>query len=109
VISVPTQRITDWETFHDVFAEVLGFPEFYGRNMAAWHDCLMYADEDVGMLNLVVPPGDVLTLALEDADDFGRRCPELYDAILDGAAFVNHARIEAGARAVVAVSAFRTN
>jgi hypothetical protein len=54
VIDFPTGRITDWETFHDVF-----------------------------------------------------RCPELYDATLDGAAFVNYARIEAGDRPIVAVSAFR--
>jgi hypothetical protein len=107
VIDVPTRRITDWETFHDVFAEILGFPDFYGRNMNAWNDCLMYADEDVGMLNLVVRPGDVLTLAIADAGEFARRCPELYDAILDGAAFVNYARIEAGGRPIVAVSAFR--
>jgi len=62
----------------------------------------MYADEDDGMRGVVVPPGDVLTLAIEGATDFARRCPELY-----GAAFVNYARIEAGDRPIVAVSAFR--
>ncbi len=35
VVTIDTRRITDWETFHDVFAEVFGFPEFYGRNMEA--------------------------------------------------------------------------
>jgi Barstar (barnase inhibitor) len=76
VISIPSARITDWETFHDVFAELLGFPDFYGRNMNAWNDCLMYADKDDGMRSLVVPQGDVLTFAIEDVSDFAARCPE---------------------------------
>ena len=42
---MPTARLngelfTDWESFHTVSAEVFGFPEFYGRNMNAWIDCL---------------------------------------------------------------------
>jgi hypothetical protein len=103
-VTIPTRRITDWDTFHDVFAEILGFPDFYGRNMAAWNDCLMYADADDGMRNFVVPPGDVLTLVIEEARDFAHRCPELYLEILEGAAWVNYARVEAGERAIVAVS-----
>ncbi|WP_206361205.1 barstar family protein, partial [Pseudomonas viridiflava] len=34
--------ISDWQTFHNVFAEQFGFPVFYGRNMDAWVDCLSY-------------------------------------------------------------------
>ena len=44
VVSIPTDRISDWESFHEVFSEVLGFPSFYGRNMDAWIDCLTSAD-----------------------------------------------------------------
>ena len=62
VIEIPVSEISDWDTFHDVFAAALGFPDFYGRNMDAWIDCLTYADEDDGMRSVVVPPGDVLTL-----------------------------------------------
>ena len=32
-------KITDYETFHDVFAEIFGFPGFHGRNLDAWIDC----------------------------------------------------------------------
>jgi hypothetical protein len=53
VVEVPTDEITYWDTFHDVFAAVLGFPEFYRRNMNAWIDCLTYADEDDGMRSVV--------------------------------------------------------
>lgn len=35
LVKLDTRRITDWDTFHDVFAEVFGFPGFYGRNMNA--------------------------------------------------------------------------
>lgn len=37
-IPIPTNRITDWHTFHEVFAATLGFPDYYGRNMNAWID-----------------------------------------------------------------------
>jgi hypothetical protein len=105
VVRIPTQRIVDWNTFHDVFAEALGFPDFYGRNMAAWVDCLTYADEDDGMRSITVPPnGEVLTLQLEGAADLKRRCPDLYDAIIESAAFVNWRRIEIGAGPILALS-----
>jgi Barstar (barnase inhibitor) len=45
VVEVPMSQINDWDTFHDTFAQALGFPDFYGRNMDAWIDCLTYADE----------------------------------------------------------------
>jgi RNAse (barnase) inhibitor barstar len=36
LVKVDMGRIHDWDTFHTVFHEVLGFPGFYGRNMDAW-------------------------------------------------------------------------
>jgi RNAse (barnase) inhibitor barstar len=44
VVQIPVERIHDWDSFHDVFTEVLGFPDFYGRSVAAWVDCLTDAD-----------------------------------------------------------------
>ncbi|MDA1214518.1 MAG: barstar family protein, partial [Planctomycetota bacterium] len=32
-IRIDGDLIVDWESFHAHFAEVLGFPKFYGRNM----------------------------------------------------------------------------
>ncbi len=96
VIEIPTDEITDWESFHDVFAAVLGFPDFYGRNMNAWIDCLTYADEDDGMRSFTVEPADILTLRLSNATAFAARCPEQYDALVECSAFVNWRRIEPG-------------
>ena len=55
--------------------------------MSAWKDCLQYADEGDGMSNVVVEADDVLTLLLDDVTSFAVRCPEQYEAILEGAAF----------------------
>jgi RNAse (barnase) inhibitor barstar len=105
IVEVPTHRIVDWDTFHDVFSEVLGFPSFYGRNMDAWIDCLTHVDDDPPDLTTVsVAAGDVLTLQLVDVDDFAERCPEQYAAVVECSAFVNWRRIEIGQPPVLALS-----
>ena len=45
VVTIPTGQIRDWGTFHSVFQTALGFPEFYGRSMNAWIDCLTHFDD----------------------------------------------------------------
>jgi hypothetical protein len=108
IVKVDTRRITDWETFHDVFAHQFGFPVFYGRNMHAWIDCMTSLDApEGGMTSIHVPEGHALALQLEHVDDFARRCPEQYDAIIECAAFVNWSRIERGFPAVLALSFFK--
>ena len=47
-VKLETQQIRDWETFHSVCQQNLGFAAFYGRNMNAWIDCLTYLDEGDG-------------------------------------------------------------
>ena len=95
-------QITGWDSFHDTFAKELGFPEFYGRNINAWIDCLTY--ENDGMTAYPVPPGDILTLQLLDCREFRARCPEIYEALIDCTAFVNWSRIELGDRPILALS-----
>ena len=105
VVSIPTKRILDWETFHDIFAEKLGFPNFYGRNMNAWIGCMTYLDDpSASMTAIHVPRGSVLTLQLEDVDEFLARCPEHYAAIVESCAFVNWRRLERREPAVLALS-----
>jgi len=104
VVIIPTGRIVDWESFHDVFAESLGFPEYYGRNMNAWIDCLIYADDPKsGMLANPIASGDLLTLSIRNAADFKKRCPEQFDALIDCTAFVNYSRREVGDGPVLAL------
>jgi RNAse (barnase) inhibitor barstar len=104
VIDIAVSRITDWDSFHDTFAETLGFPSFYGRNMDAWIDCLTTCDEDDAMASVVVEPGDVLTLQLDEGRAFAERCPDQYAALIECAAFVNWRRIEVGERSILALS-----
>ncbi|QJC51717.1 barnase inhibitor [Paenibacillus albicereus] len=33
-------KLHDWDDIHDWFAEQLGFPDYYGRNLDALWDCL---------------------------------------------------------------------
>ena len=96
-ITIDTQRITDWDSFHSIFAEVFGFPDFYGRNMDAWIDCMTSLDvpED-GMTQVHVAPGDVVALHLHEIGSFAARCPEIYAAVIECSAFVNYRREDDG-------------
>jgi len=105
LVKLDTSRITDWEAFHSLFAEVFGFPPYYGRNMDAWIDCMTYLDDaGAGMTTVHVPAGGVLVLQLEDVNDFASRCPEQYSALIECSAFVNWRRLEAKKSAVLALA-----
>lgn len=105
LVNLDTRRITDWDTFHDVFAEVFGFPGFYGRNLDAWIDCMTWLDDpSAEMTSVHAPPGGVVVLQLDHMDEFIRRCPEQYAAIIECVAFVNWRKIEIGEQAVLALS-----
>jgi RNAse (barnase) inhibitor barstar len=105
ILRFDLSRISDRESFHQVFKEELGFPEFYGRNMDAWIDCMTSLDcpED-GLSTVFVDKDGILVLHLEDAEDFKQRCPDLFQHLVECAAFVNWSRIEAGSSAVLALS-----
>ena len=44
-IDVPFSVFESEDAFHKAFAEIMGFPEFYGRNWDAWIDCMSYLDD----------------------------------------------------------------
>ena len=105
VVRLDCDRITDWESFHSMFAEVFGFPNYYGRNMNAWIDCMSSLDDpEASMTSLRVEPGGVLTLQLDAVSDFASRCPDLYSALIECAAFVNWRRSDAGDGAILALA-----
>ena len=41
-VQIDGSAISDWNSFHDIFAAAFGFPAFYGRNMNAWIDCMTW-------------------------------------------------------------------
>ncbi|MBN9517362.1 barstar family protein [bacterium] len=110
VVRLDCDRITDWDSFHTVFAEVFGFPEFYGRDMHAWIDCMDWLhDPDGEMTSVTVPYGCALTLQLDGVTAFAARCPEQYAALVECVAFVNWRRTTAGEGAVLALSYFKSH
>src|SRR5262245_24250664 len=89
--------ITDWASFHDASRAAFGFPDFYGRNMDAWIDCL--TDLDDGMSRFSLPPTETLTIEVRGAHDFFVRCPEIAVALAECVSFVNFRNLETGAPA----------
>jgi len=85
-VRLHSEGITNWDTFHSVFAETMGFPDFYGRNMNAWIDCMGFDD---GMTRFKMEPGELFHLEVADTEDFARRQPEIFQALIECAAFVN--------------------
>jgi len=96
------------ENFHTVFAEVFGFPSFYGRNMHAWIDCMTSLDapED-GMTSVHAPPGGVLVLQIDNFQVLKRSRPDIVTDIVECCAFVNWRRLEVGKSAVLALSFYQ--
>lgn len=105
MITIDCNEIRNWKTFHDVFAKQFGFPEFYGRNMNAWIDCMTSIDtpED-GMTSVHCAKGSVFTIALLNVNEFRARDRELYDAIVECSSFVNYRRIRIGEAPVLVLS-----
>jgi RNAse (barnase) inhibitor barstar len=107
-IRIDLRRISDKASFHSVFAELFGFPQWYGRNMDAWNDCMGDLDDpDSGMTTVGAQPAEIVVFDLEHVDEFERRCPSLWKDLIDCAAFVNFARLEVGQPPVIAVAYYR--
>ncbi len=102
VITIAADQIKDWVSFHSVFQATLGFPDFYGRNMDAWNDCMTYIDDPgSGLTGIIVAEGELVALRIDDAPDFERRCPDQYQALIECTAFVNYRRMHRGAEPVL--------
>lgn len=104
-IRINSNLIVDEETFHSVFSDACGFPDFYGRNMNAWIDCMGYLEEPLAQMSSVhVAPGESLALVIDGASSFKTRCPALYDELVECAAFVNQRCEEAGRAPLLAIT-----
>jgi len=105
LIRIDANRIVDWSSFHAMFSEVFGFPDFYGANMNAWIDCLSYLDDpDSGMTKIHIEPGETLTVIIENSRAFKERCPEQFSALVECAAFVNYRCAEKDQSALMALA-----
>jgi len=108
LVKIECDNIKDWDSFHDEFTRVFGFPDFYGRNMDAWIDCMSsLSDPDDGMTKIHCNKGKAVTIELVNVKDFKSRCPEQYEAFVECSAFVNWRLIEINQPAVIALSFYK--
>ena len=105
LIRLDGKRILDWDTFHDVFADLFGFPGFYGRNMNAWIDCMSYLDDPAACMTTV--HGTSADAVVLQIDNVGSVPVPIYDAIVESAAFVNWRRIEKGESAILTLAFYK--
>lgn len=71
------QSITDWDSFHTESQKAFGFPDFYGRNMNAWVDCLSYLRDDDGMSIFRLTENEVLKIEVTDAEVLRQKAPDI--------------------------------
>ena len=95
VVEVPTSRISDWPSFHDVFSTALGFADYYGQNNNAFLDILSAPQApDVAA---DVPEGGLLVLRLDEpADSFAERCPEQAQFLATAVATLSNQALQLG-------------
>ena len=98
-----TDRITDFASFHEECSRVFGFPDFYGRNMDAWIDCMSSLRDDDEMISLLLEPHELLHLEVPDAERLRERVPEVFAALTDCTAFVNRRFTTAGELPAIAL------
>ncbi|WP_027483122.1 barstar family protein [Deinococcus pimensis] len=88
-VTLDTTRIRSVKDFHEESARAFGFPDFYGRNLGAWIDCLTYLNEDDGMRGFVLGTDEMLHVILPDFWAFATLAPDVVQELLSGAAAVN--------------------
>lgn len=105
LVRIDADGIRDAESFHSLFAATFGFPEWYGRNMDAWIDGMSDLDDpESGMTAVHLERGQTLLLAVDHASRFRARCPDLFAALLESAAFVNGRRLDVGQAALIVLA-----
>ena len=69
--------ITDWDTFHRESSRVFGFPDFYGRNMSAWIDCMSTLRDNDGMSSFLLKQDEVLRIEVLNSLAWRSRAPNI--------------------------------
>jgi RNAse (barnase) inhibitor barstar len=83
------RSIGNWRAFHAECQSAFGFPDFYGRNMDAWIDCLSGLRDAAGMSTFVLNPDEVLRIEVQHSDALRKKAPEILEALEECASEVN--------------------
>jgi hypothetical protein len=94
-VTIDFRKIDDWESFHSVFYEAMGFPDFYGNNNNAWIDCMSYIDDpDSGMSQVKIGSGESLEMVILGTEQVTNNAPEVFLGFMEIVAAVNQRFIE---------------
>ena len=104
IVRLDATLLHDWDAFHSVFASTFGFPDFYGRNMNAWIDCMTDLSADTGMTKVRGSASDPVVLYLDNANAMPK---EIFEALTECAGFVNWRLLEMGGPAVLTLAFHR--
>jgi len=74
-------QIIDWNTFHTACIAAFGFPDFYGRTIDAWVDCLSYLRDDENMTKFRLKPDEVLQITIANAAALKKAAPDLLEEV----------------------------
>jgi hypothetical protein len=107
IINIDTNKIKNWDSFHLIFKNTFGFPDYYGENMNAWIDCMTYIDDpESGMTKINIYSGDILIIKLVNSEYFKKNCKEQYLALLECSAFVNQRRLDDESNTMIAIASY---
>jgi hypothetical protein len=107
-VTIKASKILNWEEFHAYFSDLFGFPDFYGKNMNAWIDCITYLDDPRSGMNskISVASNDLIVFEIDDAKLLKEQAEDIYLSLIECCAFVNHRRMESGGNPLIVVSFF---
>jgi hypothetical protein len=106
-VKIDSKKISDWNSFHQVFKEAIGFPDFYGMNSNAWIDCmsdLRGTDQREVMSNKVLlGDEECLNLEIMDSVNFKERLPDIFAGLVDLTSAVNQRSSRKGKEPSIAI------
>ena len=104
-VSINTDLIYEWSSFHKLFAKIFGFPDFYGNSMNAWIDCMSDIDDpETGMTKIHIGKNETLVIELKNARLLKKRSFEIYLAILEAVAYINERKLVENEGAMIAIA-----
>jgi RNAse (barnase) inhibitor barstar len=94
-------ELRDWPSFHRECQVKFGFPDFYGRNMDAWVDCLSSLREGDGMSAFTLAEDETLQIEIENSSVLQNQATGILDTLLDCIDAVNERYTENGEKVAV--------
>ena len=88
--TIDLSGINNWNSFHEVFFNKMGFPKHYGYNLDAWIDSMSNPSDLAGLED---KENEIIVLNLLNMKQLKYSNPDIYDFIIETSAFVNWRRL----------------